>query len=186
MLSSRASLPPVDLSELPRHSCQDHLALQHDDWIRQPQCRSRSLSELSEEGKSFSHARTVPQSGHMPHTSNGTRGLRLASPDTDCDLTRLFGFLLGSTLAGASVYYYILEEYKVSNELLTEDIYVGCNLSLAWNSTSGDRECLSYENATDNLAGPTSCGAAHPLLCHRAREQNATATEKVKSSILDQ
>ena len=31
---------------------------------------------------------------------------------------------MGSTLAGASVYYYILEEYKVSNELLTEDIYV--------------------------------------------------------------
>jgi len=35
----------------------------------------------------------------------------------------LFGFLLGSTLAGAGVYYYVLEEYKVSNELLTEDIY---------------------------------------------------------------
>ncbi|KAI9673963.1 MAG: hypothetical protein M1817_002169 [Caeruleum heppii] len=35
----------------------------------------------------------------------------------------LFGFLLGSTAAGAAVYYYILEEYKVSNELLTEDIY---------------------------------------------------------------
>lgn len=42
----------------------------------------------------------------------------------DIWLRRLFGFLLGSTLAGASVYYYILEEYKVSNELLTEDIYV--------------------------------------------------------------
>jgi hypothetical protein len=39
-------------------------------------------------------------------------------------LSRLFGFLLGSTLAGTGVYYYILEEYKVSNELLTEDIYV--------------------------------------------------------------
>ena len=37
---------------------------------------------------------------------------------------RMFGFLLGSTLAGAGTYYYILEEYKVSNELLTEDIYV--------------------------------------------------------------
>lgn len=37
---------------------------------------------------------------------------------------RIFGFLLGSTLAGAGTYYYILEEYKVSNELLTEDIYV--------------------------------------------------------------
>ncbi|KAM0803505.1 hypothetical protein BDR22DRAFT_32530 [Usnea florida] len=35
----------------------------------------------------------------------------------------MFGFLLGSTLAGAGTYYYILEEYKVSNELLTEDIY---------------------------------------------------------------
>jgi hypothetical protein len=36
----------------------------------------------------------------------------------------MFGFLLGSTVAGAAVYYYILDEYKVSNELLTEDIYV--------------------------------------------------------------
>ncbi|MCJ1346324.1 hypothetical protein MMC31_004539, partial [Peltigera leucophlebia] len=35
----------------------------------------------------------------------------------------LFGFLLGSSLSGAAVYYYILNEYKVSNELLTEDIY---------------------------------------------------------------
>lgn len=41
--------------------------------------------------------------------------------------SRLFGFLLGSTAAGASVYYYILEEYKISNEMLTEDIYV-CKL----------------------------------------------------------
>lgn len=39
-------------------------------------------------------------------------------------LSRLFGFLLGSTLSGAAVYYYILEEYRVSNSLLTEDIYV--------------------------------------------------------------
>ena len=37
---------------------------------------------------------------------------------------RIFGFLFGSTLAGAGTYYYILEEYRMSNELLTEDIYV--------------------------------------------------------------
>ncbi|KAL8388481.1 hypothetical protein RB595_009214 [Gaeumannomyces hyphopodioides] len=36
----------------------------------------------------------------------------------------LFGFLLGTTLAGSGVYYYVLQEYKASNELLTEDIYV--------------------------------------------------------------
>ena len=36
----------------------------------------------------------------------------------------LFGFFFGSTLAGAAVYSYVLNEYKTSNELLTEDIYV--------------------------------------------------------------
>lgn len=35
----------------------------------------------------------------------------------------MFGFLFGSTLAGAGTYYYILDEYRTSNELLTEDIY---------------------------------------------------------------
>ena len=35
---------------------------------------------------------------------------------------------MGSTLTGAGVYYYVLEEYKVSNELLTEDIYVSTTL----------------------------------------------------------
>ncbi|TKA44340.1 hypothetical protein B0A54_05083 [Friedmanniomyces endolithicus] len=35
----------------------------------------------------------------------------------------LFGFLLGSVLAGGGLYYYVIDEYKVSNELLTEDIY---------------------------------------------------------------
>jgi hypothetical protein len=39
-------------------------------------------------------------------------------------INRLFGFLLGSTLAGAGVYGYVLQEYKASNELLSEDIYV--------------------------------------------------------------
>lgn len=39
-------------------------------------------------------------------------------------VNRLFGFLFGSTLTGAGVYYYVLEEYKISNEVLTEDIYV--------------------------------------------------------------
>ncbi|RPB01870.1 hypothetical protein L873DRAFT_1763676 [Choiromyces venosus 120613-1] len=34
----------------------------------------------------------------------------------------LFGFLLGSTVSGGAAYLYLLEEYKVSNELLTEDV----------------------------------------------------------------
>lgn len=40
------------------------------------------------------------------------------------DICRLFGFLVGSVAAGASVYYYVLKEYRVANEMLTDDIYV--------------------------------------------------------------
>ncbi|RAH85944.1 hypothetical protein BO86DRAFT_385559 [Aspergillus japonicus CBS 114.51] len=35
----------------------------------------------------------------------------------------IFGFLSGSVAAGVVVYYYILAEYRISNEMLTEDIY---------------------------------------------------------------
>ncbi|RPB20127.1 hypothetical protein L211DRAFT_792868, partial [Terfezia boudieri ATCC MYA-4762] len=34
----------------------------------------------------------------------------------------LYGFLAGCTLAGAGSYYYFLEEYRLANELLTEDV----------------------------------------------------------------
>lgn len=44
--------------------------------------------------------------------------------DIDDGVTRLFGFLLGTVLAGGGLYYYVVDEYKVSNELLVEDIYV--------------------------------------------------------------
>ncbi|KAL2140237.1 hypothetical protein VTI28DRAFT_4051 [Corynascus sepedonium] len=35
----------------------------------------------------------------------------------------LFGFFLGSSLAAGGIYYYAIQDYKASNELLTEDIY---------------------------------------------------------------
>ena len=43
-----------------------------------------------------------------------------------CRLTsvRLFGFLFGTVLSGSAVYSYLVGEYKASNDLLTEDIYV--------------------------------------------------------------
>jgi hypothetical protein len=42
---------------------------------------------------------------------------------TDAIHDRLFGFLLGTATAGAGMYYYVIDEYRVSNQLLTEDIY---------------------------------------------------------------
>jgi hypothetical protein len=41
-----------------------------------------------------------------------------------CPGVSLFGFFLGSSLAAGGIYYYAIQEYKASNELLTEDIYV--------------------------------------------------------------
>ncbi|KAF4533933.1 hypothetical protein BFW01_g9118 [Lasiodiplodia theobromae] len=35
----------------------------------------------------------------------------------------IFGFLAGSVAAGSGMYYYVMEEYKVANQLLQEDIY---------------------------------------------------------------
>ncbi|OMP85904.1 hypothetical protein BK809_0002116 [Diplodia seriata] len=36
----------------------------------------------------------------------------------------IFGFLTGSVTAGAGMYYYVMDEYKLANQLLQEDIYV--------------------------------------------------------------
>lgn len=36
----------------------------------------------------------------------------------------MFGFLFGATATGSAMYYYVIDEYRVSNQLLTEDIYV--------------------------------------------------------------
>jgi hypothetical protein len=51
----------------------------------------------------------------------------LSLADTNCsdanNPARLFGFLLGTATAGAGMYYYVVDEYRVSNQLLTEDIY---------------------------------------------------------------
>lgn len=40
-------------------------------------------------------------------------------------LRSIFGFLFGSVLASTAVYSYVLQEYRASNDLLIEDIYVG-------------------------------------------------------------
>lgn len=46
----------------------------------------------------------------------------LLQRNTDC--RRLFGFLFGCVLSGSAVYTYLVQEFKVSNDMLSEDIYV--------------------------------------------------------------
>ncbi|KAK6007347.1 hypothetical protein QM012_006355 [Aureobasidium pullulans] len=38
-------------------------------------------------------------------------------------IVAILGFLSGAVLSGGALYYYVIDEYRVSNELLTEDIY---------------------------------------------------------------
>jgi hypothetical protein len=35
-------------------------------------------------------------------------------------------------LSGGALYYYVIDEYRVSNELLTEDIYVSLSCTLVF------------------------------------------------------
>jgi hypothetical protein len=98
-------------------------------------------------------------------------------------LPRLFGFLLGSTLAGASVYYYILEEYKVSNELLTEDIYVRWPLvsflgRMELDARYGDRP-YTWDTARLLLL------AYYPRLCYRKANANPATTGTTSSRATD-
>ena len=62
-----------------------------------------------------------------PLAQEGGMGIGIQADD---GAYRLFGFFFGSTLTGAGIYYYVLDEYKLSNELLTEDIYVSTDPSL--------------------------------------------------------
>jgi hypothetical protein len=62
--------------------------------------------------------RTTPPAHNLP-TSTNTNTNTKANPTR----RRLFGFLAGATSAGAAMYYYVIDEYRVSNQLLTEDIY---------------------------------------------------------------
>jgi hypothetical protein len=53
--------------------------------------------------------------------------MRILGSDREADglnWYRFFGFLLGTVASGWGTYYYVLNEYRVSNELLTEDIFV--------------------------------------------------------------
>ena len=97
------------------------------------------------------------------------------------DLTRaghrLFGFLLGSVIAGAGLYYYVIDEYKVSNELLTEDIYVSVAVH-----TNREESVLTYRFAGTPSGRPTDRnlrsdlggrGQDEEVMVHRRQTENS-------------
>merc|ERR1711964_225983 len=98
-----------------------------------PTASKRQKRNHTQDGNAHAQTGNAPllplRSSHnpkLPDIHSKIRRSRSTSSSTEASWSfrgGLFGFLLGSTLAGAGVYYYVLDEYKVSNGLLSEDIY---------------------------------------------------------------
>lgn len=80
---------------------------------------------------------------------------------------RLLGFFLGSTMTGGGIYYYVLDEYKVSNELLMEDIYVCDPLLISLCLMGSARNYIYSGRGVDGCfwIGSSGCGAAGAFVC---------------------
>lgn len=138
-ISSTKAWPPDSLSllsaspKLPLHLCfgspRAPFKPQVVCWMQQlPRYLYEGRSARSGEGElhfhwSYLNCPSLAEKALLWVVSCHTYRFLLANP-WFLSVASVFGFLLGSSLAGAAVYYYILDEYKVSNELLTEDIYV--------------------------------------------------------------
>lgn len=57
-------------------------------------------------------------------------------------------------LAGSGLYYYVVDEYKVSNELLTEDVYVSWHALLSdYDTRELTRIAQALQSAVQRLEG---------------------------------
>ncbi|KAI5361177.1 hypothetical protein Slin15195_G122900 [Septoria linicola] len=83
-----------------------------------------AMRAFSRPATTSSLAQTVPTRRSF-QTSRTLRAEAVIAPRKPIGAFRgsLFGFLLGTVGAGGALYYYVVDQYKVSNELLTEDIY---------------------------------------------------------------
>ncbi|KAK2072523.1 hypothetical protein P8C59_006871 [Phyllachora maydis] len=61
----------------------------------------------------------------------------------------LFGFTLGCTVTGAGIYSYVLQDYKLTNDLLTEDIHALSNVVVKVPDPLDD----SHQNRSKSLSG---------------------------------
>jgi hypothetical protein len=88
------------------------------------------VDEQKEKGMAYADICITSLPMRVVHMANRNRqcetrqGKTIKDKTVELTLLRLFGFLTGATTAGAGMYYYVIDEYRVSNQLLTEDIYV--------------------------------------------------------------
>lgn len=102
--------------------------------------------------------------------------------------SRLFGFLTGAVVAGASVYYYVLGDYRVSNEMLNDDITVCFEyLSLWLNIMLAVANCATFvlSGIPGGMvvvhAGSSTCHHQAPVIYHRARVPGGSTEEEIGS-----
>lgn len=93
---------------------------------------------------------------------------------------RVLGFLAGSVTAGTLVYFYILQEYRTANEMLSEDIYVCSPLFLADVLRASAFRRHSWIGGIQSLGPSFSIYSLHSLIipnrsCRSARLTSAPA-----------
>ncbi|KAF2714105.1 WLM-domain-containing protein [Pleomassaria siparia CBS 279.74] len=129
------------LHHIPLHTHVDILSESHSIFrSRKPYIRasepltrmaSRLFAPVLRTARSSTFPRVVGPSTRSFQTSRTLRQESPVAPVTPVAVKKpvgafrggLFGFLLGAVSSGAGMYYYVVDEYRVSNELLTEDIY---------------------------------------------------------------
>jgi hypothetical protein len=65
----------------------------------------------------------------------------------------ILGFLSGAVLSGGALYYYVIDEYRVSNELLTEDIYVSYHPPFSHTPRRRERQTKKARRKETNCVG---------------------------------
>lgn len=144
---------------------------------RPQRCPQRSPSGLFEEGM---YRNLSPVKIWLPFAcTNHTR--------------RVFGFLCGAVAAGASIYYYVLGDYRTSNEMLNQDISVSFAFA-SWRSTSWINwlnartllpwPCLAYPgNGFLLCIGSSICYYEITILHLRAGRKGRSAEEEIGISL---
>lgn len=132
-------------------------------------CRHENPWVLSEEGESTKRS--------------GTAGANVEVLMVVLSI-RLFGFLLGSFLSGGAAYSYLLKEYKVANDLLTEDIYVCISRATQEHLATKETRCSSFIFQLTNKMVTDSAGLRYPPQQLRSELGGKDSGQEMKNGIV--
>lgn len=91
----------------------------------------------------------------------------------------VFGFLAGSVAASTLVYYYVLGEYKIANEMLSDDISVGFTASKALSLWRNSLCALCAPVLMISNPGAPNGHDQTPVIHHRTGVESRSTTQEM-------